>query len=280
VLVGSWLPLPIAILVPLNLCCFFALATVCHGELASQRPEADRLTEFYFYLSLGGVLGGLFNAILAPMLFPGVWEFPLVLTLACLVAPGSQPGGRRKLIYDILLPLTLFVFPLMIQFVPKPQGMPISLCGKHSRVILGDARLALADASDGLYDAIIIDAFTSDSIPIHLLTREAVALYFTKLADNGVLLFHISNRYMDLMPIIAAVAEDSGAEARYSSYQPPSGISFWRSTTTLVVAIAKPGGDLDFLSRDAGWSLPPSPPTSALWTDQRSNIVGSIRWLN
>ena len=153
-------------------------------------------------------------------------------------------------------------------------------CGERPHVILGDARLSLADARDGLYDTIIIDAFSSDSIPIHLLTREAVALYFTKLADNGVLLFHISNRYLDLMPVIAAVAESSGAQARYLSYQPPSGTSFWRSTATNVIAVAKPSGDLDFLSREAGWSVPPSPPISAIWTDQRSDIERSIRWLN
>jgi hypothetical protein len=126
VLVGSWLPLPVVLLLPLNLCCFFAVAMVCHGELARQRPEADRLTEFYFYLSLGGVLGGLFNAILAPMLFPGVWEFPLVLVLACLVTPRSKTGGRLALLYDVLLPLTLFAFPFAIRLVPKAVGLPIS----------------------------------------------------------------------------------------------------------------------------------------------------------
>ena len=74
----------------LNLGCFFAIAMVCHGQLARERPKISRLTEFYFYISLGGVLGGLFNAILAPMLFPGVWEFPLVLVLACLLCQGVR----------------------------------------------------------------------------------------------------------------------------------------------------------------------------------------------
>ena len=77
--------------------------------------------------------------------------------------------------------------------------------------MLGDARLTIGDAPDGTYDALIIDAFSSDSIPMHLLTREALALYLRKLAPGGRLLFHISSRTLDLRPVIGALAADAGS---------------------------------------------------------------------
>src|SRR5262249_1706310 len=71
------------------------------------------------------------------------------------------------------------------------------------RVILGDARLGLLDAADAEYDLLVLDAFSSDAIPTHLLTREAIELYRRKLAPGGVIAFHISNRYLQLHPIVA-----------------------------------------------------------------------------
>jgi spermidine synthase len=153
-------------------------------------------------------------------------------------------------------------------------------CGNHPRVIMGDARLTLTGAPDRGYDALVIDAFSSDSIPTHLLTREALDLYFRKLAPHGVILFHISNMYLDLAPVIAALASSAGAQARYLSYQPEeTNSSGWRSAPANVMAVSLPGDDLDFLTREAGWVTPPAPPATALWTDQRSDILRTIHWL-
>jgi hypothetical protein len=420
----------------LNLGCFFAIGMVCHGELAQERPQINRLTEFYFYISLGGVLGGLFNAILAPMLFPEVWEFPLVLVLACLFMPGSANYQRSILGRDLLLPVALFAFLIIGQttisrshwqplffsgavfviyvvaglllmsfrkrplrfalgiaaslavpaaissgqtvaayrsffgiyrvstsddgsarilthgttvhgaesLIPGEQTMPagyysregpfgrffaaldargirqvgviglgtgglgcyakagqqwtfyeidplveriarderyfdfLSRCGNDPRVVLGDARLSLAEARDGLYDVLVVDAFSSDSIPMHLLTQEALTLYFKKLAPGGLLLFHISNRYLNLEPVVVALAYTSGAEARYLLYRPNT--SSWRNFGAEVVAVSAPGNDLDFLAAQAGWTTPSPPPASNLWTDQRSDILRSIHWLH
>ena len=428
--------MPALLMLPLNLACFFAIAMVCHGQLAQQRPETDRLTEFYFFLSLGGVLGGLFNAILAPMLFPDIWEFPLALVLACLLMPGSRKEPRFALAYDLLLPATPFVVLMVSRTMAISQWQPVYLrvamfavyllvalvmmsfrqrrlrftlgaavcvlvpwltspfqilvtdrsffgvyrvstvdggkarilmhgttlhgaasllpgeetmptgyysragpfgrffaalesvdirevgiiglgtgglscyarpgeqwtfyeidplveriagdqryfqfmnrCGNHPHVILGDARINLANARDGFYDVLVVDAFSSDSIPTHLLTKEALALYLRKLAPRGVLLFHISNRYLDLEPVIVALAYDSGGEARTLSSAPPeTGTPPWRSMVATVAAVAPPGTDLNFLTGKAGWIVPPRPPANALWTDQRSNIVRAIRW--
>jgi spermidine synthase len=105
----------------------------------------------------------------------------------------------------------------------------MSRCGNEPTVVLGDARLTLERAGDGSYDVLVIDAFSSDSIPTHLLTEEALALYLKKLSARGVVLFHISNRYLDLAPVVAALAFDAGVQARFLSYQPEAGTPLWRS---------------------------------------------------
>ena len=150
-------------------------------------------------------------------------------------------------------------------------------CGNDPRVILGDARLTLHDVTDGHYDTIVIDAFSSDSIPMHLLTREALALYRSKLSADGVILFHISNRYLDLAPVIEALAEDAGMPARHLLDLAPSSTSVARLGAE-VVALGQPGHNLDFLAGAAGWKPLAPPPGSALWTDTRSDIVSRIKW--
>src|SRR5207249_1381299 len=90
---------PIWLLIPLHLLMLFTTAMVCHGELARDRPPPAHLTEFYLWLALGGVLGGIFNAIIAPLVFRRVLEYPLAIILACLLRPGV--GGRRSTEYGV-----------------------------------------------------------------------------------------------------------------------------------------------------------------------------------
>src|SRR6185369_5450163 len=78
------------------------------------------------------------------------------------------------------------------------------------QVVLGDARLSLTTQPDGAFDVLVLDAYSSDAIPVHLVTREALALYLRKLAPGGVLAFHISNLHLDLEPVFANLAHDSG----------------------------------------------------------------------
>ncbi|WP_461354482.1 hypothetical protein [Bradyrhizobium sp. USDA 4454] len=90
---------------------------VYHGELANRRPPAAHLTEFYFFLSLRGVLGGVFNALIAPLIFNAVWECPLALIAACLMRSTLVSGGHRKLAMDIALPLLLLAVLRAGQFL-------------------------------------------------------------------------------------------------------------------------------------------------------------------
>ena len=139
-------------------------------------------------------------------------------------------------------------------------------------------RLTLADAPDGRYDVLIVDAFSSDSIPIHLVTREALAGYLRKLAPGGRLVFHISSRTVDLRPVLASLAEDAGLQARTLLDSPPAGAVAWRRLPALVVVMANHGGDLSDLDAKDGWQVLPPADAHALWTDQRSDILGVIRF--
>ena len=96
----------IVVTVAAHLAIFFAVALFCHGALVACRPAEDHLTEFYLWMSTGGVLGGIFNALLAPVIFPGIFEYVLVLALACLFLPAGTEG-RRPLWGDLLVPLGL-----------------------------------------------------------------------------------------------------------------------------------------------------------------------------
>jgi hypothetical protein len=102
-----------------------------------------------------------------------------------------------------------------------------------------------------------------------------LALYFSKLAPDGVLVFHISNRYVDLRPVLSALAADAGAQARWLIDLAPRSTSAARLSAE-VVAMAQPGRRLDFLSAADGWRQFAHGSATALWTDERSDIVSQI----
>src|SRR5262249_50819232 len=87
---------PLGIVVSLHLLLLFWISMVCHGTLAVDRPCAENLTDFYLWLSVGGVLGGLFNGLVAPLAFNAVAEYPLILVLACLLMPGRKDGRETS----------------------------------------------------------------------------------------------------------------------------------------------------------------------------------------
>ena len=344
--------LPIALSVGLHLLTLLCAATLVHGRLAAERPPADRLTEFYVLLSVGGVLGGVFNALLAPQLFDSVLEYPLALVLALLLRPSAARSRRWTFRFawtaDFLLPFLVFVCTIAAiaasswgDRTPEPGGVvtsgilvagaaalfsspgtgsgspSASPCSRpsspsasrrctlsapstaffalskgprasttsstetactassfargrvgeplsyHTRsgpigdvfrlyqaeapfgrvglvelgvgslaaygragqtfefyeidpavieiandarwftflrdsrarvsTVAGDARRSLERAPRGANDLLVVDAFSSDSIPVHLLTREAVQLYLGTVRTEGLIAFHVSN---------------------------------------------------------------------------------------
>jgi spermidine synthase len=152
-------------------------------------------------------------------------------------------------------------------------------CPPKPFVILGDARLTLARAPDGAYDLIILDAYSSDAPPMHLLTLDAVRLYLTKLAPGGVLLFNISNRHLVLEPVVGAIAREAGLvartrdDARVADAERLAGKveSHW-------VAMARRTEDLGALRDHALWTAPAAPPEMAPWTDSFASLLSAFRW--
>ena len=409
--------------IPLHLAAFTVAAVVCHGRLAADRPAPVHLTEFYFWIAFGGMLGGVFNTLAAPLLFSRVIEYPLVLVLALAARRSHRlESGSSWSISDLAVPMgvgalsagfmvsvhpggdstQLFVaglgFPALLAFtqsrspirfaasvasmlvagslaanaqrqalfvsrtffgvyrvVADPEnryhslfhgttlhgtqavepsrqrepmtyyvragpigqafaGLPavavshdiavvglgigglasyrtpgqqwtfyeidpeveriartdayftyLRLCGAGCRVVLGDARLSLARAPVHTYGFIVLDAFSSDAIPIHLMTSEALELYLSRLAPGGALAFHISNRHLMLAPVLARLALRHGLAFRLQQ----SWSSEW-------MVMARSASDLGSLAIDPRWIIPVIPPSTPLWTDDFSNILSVL----
>jgi predicted membrane-bound spermidine synthase len=147
------------------------------------------------------------------------------------------------------------------------------------QVILGDARLRLREANDGAYDLFIIDAFSSDVVPVHLLTREALQLYVSKLDPAGILCFHCSSRYLELKPVLANLAHDAGLVCfgREDLSVTPQENKEGKDPSQWVM-MAWPGTDLDKLVRYSLWEPLPGQTGRRVWTDDYSNILEVFRW--
>lgn len=137
-------------------------------------------------------------------------------------------------------------------------------------IVLGDARLSLERKTPQDFDVLIVDAFSGDSIPVHLLTRQAFQLYFRNLRADGVVAVHVSNQYLNLEPVVAAAASDLGKEAAIVNHEVGAGAGVYPSTWILM------GTSQGFLARaeieKAGEILPARTPPSDLWTDDYSSL--------
>lgn len=418
--------------------CFFVFALLCHGELYVRRPAASRLTEFYLVVSLGGVLGGTFNVLVAPVAFVTTLELPIALALVAFLIPGErrhfEPVHRyaltafavlmafavlerdgtnwenNKVVAAVLVFVIATVFWLVrrqavafglavaivllaaevrtrtvpgvihrdrsffgeqtirryeyagetlhffthgrtlhgaqqrdlewrttpltyyapegplgelffrVNQTPTPKqvgvlGLGVGTTAAYSHeedrftffeidptverlardttfftfladaageveVVLGDARLTMAQQPDGRFDLLVVDAFSSDAIPVHLLTREAVELYVRKLAPGGLVAFHVSNRYLDLAVVVEAIARELGLVARerwdVAPYEPRA-IARMRRLTSHWVVLARSEADLESLNATA-WTPINARSDVRPWTDDWSNVVGVMRW--
>jgi tryptophan-rich sensory protein len=323
----------IAWAIPIFVITLFVCCMVCHGELARLKPDPRHLTSFYLMISLGGTLGGVFVAIVAPHAFHTYFELPLsmvacsalvaivlwvapqtwhskipiaavrILMLAFTVGLAIHLGYEKHLsdqnfrmsvrnFYGVLrvrdlpedeetTPVRRLIHgtinhgeqlldaryrdnptsyygpwsgmgramtvlqrrgPIRVAVIGLGAGVtasfcragdmfrfyeinPLALsvastwftflrdCKADHQVLLGDARLTLEAQPSQHYDLMAIDAFSSDAIPVHLLTREAFALYFRHLKPDGILAVHVSNRYLDLVPVVSRNAHDFGKTA-------------------------------------------------------------------
>jgi hypothetical protein len=240
--------------------------TTIHG--AQQLDPAARREPLTYYLA-DGPLGQLFAArAAAPPRTIGAVGLG-VGTVACYRTP-----GQRWTFYEI--------DPLVERIARDARYFHyLADCAPDAQVILGDARLSLRAAPARSFDLLILDAFSSDAIPVHLLTREAFALYLDRLAAGGLIALHVSNRNLDLAPVVASLVRASSAVAWQQTYQPPGPLSeathAYRSASSWIV-IARQTGDLGALASDPRWSRLEDQGQRRPWSDAFSDIVGALRW--
>lgn len=430
-----------------HLLAFFFATLMCHQQMAARRPAPDRLTEFYLLMSLGGVLGGAFTALLAPVLFKTVIEYPIVLALACLMrSPDKSPWTSKQilllvagvsvasmvpilfeimrynvgikdffaeafgisrtaqymiliagifafLIRDRVLAFTLIIalstfagqyasiaynyiytdrsfFGVMrigritdldmggdvhvllhgttlhgaqarhseVQCVPtmyyanstplgqaamliqqqKPAarmgivGLGTGAMAAYKRpddrmtffeidpavdrmardpkwftfisdcaqgpidTVLGDARLTLEQQPKGSFDYLLIDAFSSDAVPAHLLTREAIANYLSLISEDGVLVLHLSNRHLDIVRPAMAAAEAEGAPFLHQRYAEHPEAPAMAEASTEALVIARSEAALEAFKADGRWSQWDAGGVRP-WTDDYVDLFGAVR---
>jgi spermidine synthase len=151
-------------------------------------------------------------------------------------------------------------------------------CAPDARVITGDARLMLTTLPDSSFDVLVLDAFSSDAIPVHLMTLESMELYVRKLAPGGVLAIHVSNRYLDLAPVVAATARGAGLTSVVQLHSPTAeqrDISSEISPSRWVLVV-RTKADLGSLAADSRWA-PLDGTDGPVWTDDYSNVLGVVR---
>jgi hypothetical protein len=417
------------IILAIHLVLLFALALMCHGELTRNRPSTAHLTEFYLLMSLGGMLGGIFNSIVAPLVFTGVYEYPIAIALACLLCPG---GDRAKLfgrdaawvlgtlsaavairyasrdsseIITLLAQVCLAVFvfgwytrpirfglaigallaapylytfdstrleqkrsffgvytiqqeragafltlkhgttlhgaqyndptrrrePLTYYSTVGPVGQFFAAlegdiierigvvglgagsvscyrqsgqnwtffeidagiiemahsgrhftflrdCAPNARMVVGDARLSLSAEPPKSFELLVLDAFSSDAIPVHLLTREAFSTYASRITPEGFLLVHISNRHLKLAPLVANLGAELGMTALVQKHQPSKDEAAQFVTPSEWVVLTRNVEGLARLAGDERWQELRPRSEAGVWTDDFSNLLGVLKW--
>jgi hypothetical protein len=240
-----------------------------HGNTmhGAQSLDPARRHEPLAYYHPSGPIGQVFEALRAQGSRPPIAFIGLGIgTLAAYGAPDQQ--------------LTFYEIDPAVQHLARDPEYFTYLRdaedrGVQLKVVLGDARLKMEQAADKQYGLIVIDAFSSDAIPIHLLTREAFHLYLSKLTGDGLLAFHISSRSLDLEPVVGALAQDTGLVGLVQRDEALKKLG--KASSDWVVLARKPA-DLGGLARDARWKLLSGGRHVAVWTDDFSNVLGVVRW--
>jgi spermidine synthase len=243
--------------------------TTLHGgqriREADGQPASDP-TELLMYYWNGSGIGQTFDAVRARA--NGPIRYAVIGlgagSLACRAAPDDTVH-----FYEI--------DPAIIRIARDPSLFTfLSTCRPDVPITLGDARLTLAEAPDGAYDLIVVDAFSSDAIPIHLMTREAMAIYLKKLAPNGMIVMHVSNRHLELASVVAGIAAANGLITRiHDSADLDETTNPYKFSGT-VAAVVRSDEDFGTLAQAGTWEMQEPDPKQWVWTDDYSNIVGSV----
>ncbi|MEQ7874164.1 fused MFS/spermidine synthase [Sphingomonas sp. ASV193] len=240
--------------------------TTVHGIELLGSPERERTAVSYYNPNSG--IGLAMRA--APALFGGAARIDVVGLGAGTLACYAQPGQSWRF-YEI--------DPVVVG-IARHQFSFLSRCAPGAPIEVGDARLTLAGKPGASADLLAIDAFSSDSVPMHLLTLEAFDLYRRHLASDGLLMVHISNRFLDLEPVLAEAAA-KGWVARIRYYDPPPAERARYYTHSLWVAMSPSAATIEALERASppeAWRTLRRRDGATAWTDDYSTILPVIRW--
>jgi hypothetical protein len=144
--------------------------------------------------------------------------------------------------------------------------------------VFGDARLTLKDAPAAHFNVLLLDAFSGDGVPMHLLTREATDMYLSKLVPDGLLLFHVSNKYVDLSRVLRGYGRETGSKLLIARYRPTKAERERGAFVVDVVAISRSDETLRRLDAIEPWTPLPVEGPSVTWTDDRHDIIGVMDW--
>jgi SAM-dependent methyltransferase len=164
--------------------------------------------------------------------------------------------------------------PLVVD-IARNRFTYISDSPAHIEISLGDARLSLQQEAPQRFDLLVVDAFSGDAIPVHLLTEEAFQVYWKHLKPDGVLAVHVSNRYLDLAPVVAAAAQNSGEYVRLVENDDDDKLGVFESSYVLVTNRA------DFFTHpllEKVATLIRVPPGTRRWTDDYSNLWQALKF--
>ena len=175
--------------------------------------------------------------------------------------------------------------PAVIRIASNPELFSfLSDCQAKVRLIAGDARLQLRNVPEQSYDLLILDAYSSGSVPMHLLTLQAFELYRSRIRSNGLIVFHISNRYLKLAPVIKRICDRLGLECLEAFYEPErDSIRYdWYDYDQMAgshwVAASPAREKLDMLKNTGIWTQMPAYENYNLWTDDYANILQVYNW--
>lgn len=193
---------------------------------------------------------------------------PMRVGLVGLGAGTLATYGRTGDVYRIYE-----IDPLVVEIAHK-QFSYLSNSAAQTDILLGDARLTLNNQQSQQFDVLVIDAFSGDSVPVHLLTKEAFAIYFRHLKSNGVLALHVTNRFLDLPPVVKEVGESFGKTVRIVTTEGDRSQEIYRCSWTLV------SGDPQFFTRDELKDVVQAitaKPGLRLWTDDYSSVFSVLK---
>jgi hypothetical protein len=233
--------------------------TTLHGQ---ERVEETESPEPLMYYHRRGPVGRLFDKLPAERK-----QRVAVVGLGCGAMAAYAEPGQAWTFYEI--------DPAVVRIAENPRYFTfLSTCRVTPRIVLGDARRQLAREPDDSFDLIVLDAFSSDAIPVHLLTQEAFALYARKLSPHGVLTFHLSNRYLDLPPLVARLgaAHDPPFLTKLDEDMPTDREREAGKFRSAWAVLARSPADLGGVAKDVHWQPLPAKP-GPVWRDDFSNLL-------